>query len=43
VALAEALAARHGPRFRPNRLLVDMAGRGETFYPATAAGAQRAA
>jgi 3-hydroxyacyl-CoA dehydrogenase/enoyl-CoA hydratase/3-hydroxybutyryl-CoA epimerase len=40
VALAEALAAKHGPRFRPNGLLVEMAGRGETFYsrfpPATA-------
>jgi 3-hydroxyacyl-CoA dehydrogenase/enoyl-CoA hydratase/3-hydroxybutyryl-CoA epimerase len=43
VALAEALAAKNGTRFRPNQLLVDMAGRGETFYAATGAGAQRAA
>jgi 3-hydroxyacyl-CoA dehydrogenase/enoyl-CoA hydratase/3-hydroxybutyryl-CoA epimerase len=32
VALAEALAAKHGERFRPNRMLVDMARSGETFY-----------
>jgi 3-hydroxyacyl-CoA dehydrogenase/enoyl-CoA hydratase/3-hydroxybutyryl-CoA epimerase len=32
VALAEALAAKHGPRFHPNQLLVDMARNGESFY-----------
>jgi len=32
VALCKKLAARHGPRFKPNRLLVDMAKKGETFY-----------
>ena len=32
VAIARHLEAKHGPRFRPNRLLVEMAERGETFY-----------
>jgi 3-hydroxyacyl-CoA dehydrogenase/enoyl-CoA hydratase/3-hydroxybutyryl-CoA epimerase len=32
VALCEALAEKHGPRFRPPALLVDMAKSGETFY-----------
>jgi 3-hydroxyacyl-CoA dehydrogenase/enoyl-CoA hydratase/3-hydroxybutyryl-CoA epimerase len=32
VALAERLAAKHGPRFRPNELLKEMARTGETFY-----------
>jgi len=32
VALCEKLAARHGPRFAPSRLLVDMAVRNESFY-----------
>ena len=32
VAKAKALEARHGARFAPNRLLLDMAERGETFY-----------
>src|SRR5215471_1769139 len=32
VALCETLAAKHGPRFTPSRLLVDMAGRNESFY-----------
>ncbi len=32
VALCEDLAARHGERFKPNALLVDMAKKGETFY-----------
>ncbi len=32
VALAEALSVKHGARFRPNRLLIEMAGRGESFY-----------
>jgi 3-hydroxyacyl-CoA dehydrogenase / enoyl-CoA hydratase / 3-hydroxybutyryl-CoA epimerase len=32
VALCERLAAKHGPRFAPPRLLVDMATRDERFY-----------
>ena len=32
VKLAAALAEIHGPRFRPNRLLIDLAEKGETFY-----------
>jgi 3-hydroxyacyl-CoA dehydrogenase / enoyl-CoA hydratase / 3-hydroxybutyryl-CoA epimerase len=32
VALCERLAAKHGPRFAPSRLLVDMAARNESFY-----------
>jgi 3-hydroxyacyl-CoA dehydrogenase/enoyl-CoA hydratase/3-hydroxybutyryl-CoA epimerase len=32
VALANRLAKKHGPRFKPNRLLRDMAKKGETFY-----------
>ncbi|MDB5512916.1 MAG: 3-hydroxyacyl-CoA dehydrogenase [Enterovirga sp.] len=32
VALAGALEARHGPRFAPNRLLLDMAESGGSFY-----------
>jgi 3-hydroxyacyl-CoA dehydrogenase/enoyl-CoA hydratase/3-hydroxybutyryl-CoA epimerase len=32
VALCGRLAAKHGPRFAPSRLLIDMAGRDETFY-----------
>jgi 3-hydroxyacyl-CoA dehydrogenase/enoyl-CoA hydratase/3-hydroxybutyryl-CoA epimerase len=32
VALSEALAVKHGARFRPNELLVDLAQSGETFY-----------
>ena len=32
VALANKLAKKHGPRFKPNRLLRDMAKKGETFY-----------
>ena len=32
VALCRRLARTHGPRFAPNRLLVGMARRGETFY-----------
>ncbi len=32
VALCTGLAKKHGPRFRPNRLLRDMAKAGETFY-----------
>ena len=32
VDLCKKLAAKHGPRFKPNKLLVDMAKKGETFY-----------
>ncbi len=32
VALCDALAAKHGPRFTPSPLLREMAARGETFY-----------
>jgi 3-hydroxyacyl-CoA dehydrogenase / enoyl-CoA hydratase / 3-hydroxybutyryl-CoA epimerase len=32
VAMCEKLAARHGPRFTPSKLLLDMAAKGETFY-----------
>jgi 3-hydroxyacyl-CoA dehydrogenase/enoyl-CoA hydratase/3-hydroxybutyryl-CoA epimerase len=32
VKLCERLARKHGPRFRPNRLLREMARNGETFY-----------
>jgi 3-hydroxyacyl-CoA dehydrogenase/enoyl-CoA hydratase/3-hydroxybutyryl-CoA epimerase len=33
VAQCEHLAARHGARFAPPQLLLDMAGRGDEFYP----------
>jgi 3-hydroxyacyl-CoA dehydrogenase/enoyl-CoA hydratase/3-hydroxybutyryl-CoA epimerase len=32
VALAQSLAAKHGDRFAPNALLIEMARKGETFY-----------
>ena len=32
VTLCERLAKKHGPRFTPNKLLVEMAGKGESFY-----------
>ena len=32
VALCEKLAAKHGDRFKPNKLLRAMARKGETFY-----------
>jgi 3-hydroxyacyl-CoA dehydrogenase/enoyl-CoA hydratase/3-hydroxybutyryl-CoA epimerase len=32
VAMCETLAARHGPRFAPSKLLLDMAAKNETFY-----------
>jgi 3-hydroxyacyl-CoA dehydrogenase/enoyl-CoA hydratase/3-hydroxybutyryl-CoA epimerase len=32
VALARKLEAKHGPRFKPNKLLVEMAETGGTFY-----------
>jgi len=41
LALLQSLEAKHGPRFAPPPLLVEMAGKGETFYgrfpPATRA------
>ena len=42
VALADALAAKHGSRFEPNGQLREMASSGGSFYPASA-GAKRAA
>ena len=39
VEICEGLAARHGPRFEPPRLLRDMAARGGRFYDAAAAAA----
>lgn len=39
VEICEGLAARHGPRFTPPRLLRDMAARGGRFYEETAAAA----
>jgi 3-hydroxyacyl-CoA dehydrogenase/enoyl-CoA hydratase/3-hydroxybutyryl-CoA epimerase len=32
VALCEALAKKHGPRFAPSKLLIEMASKGESFY-----------
>lgn len=32
VALCEKLEQKHGPRFKPPKLLIDMAQKGETFY-----------
>jgi 3-hydroxyacyl-CoA dehydrogenase / enoyl-CoA hydratase / 3-hydroxybutyryl-CoA epimerase len=32
VAMCERLAAKHGPRFAPSKLLLDMASKNETFY-----------
>jgi 3-hydroxyacyl-CoA dehydrogenase/enoyl-CoA hydratase/3-hydroxybutyryl-CoA epimerase len=32
VALCETLAKKHGPRFAPSKLLVEMAQKGESFY-----------
>lgn len=40
VKLAAALAEIHGPRFRPNKLLLDLAEKGETFYGRFGAGAE---
>jgi len=42
-ALAGRLARKHGPRFRPNRLLRDLAKSNETFYGRFAAGADQQA
>jgi 3-hydroxyacyl-CoA dehydrogenase/enoyl-CoA hydratase/3-hydroxybutyryl-CoA epimerase len=32
VALCETLAKKHGPRFAPSKLLIEMAAKGESFY-----------
>lgn len=32
VEICEGLAERHGSRFAPPKLLVEMAGKGESFY-----------
>ena len=32
VALCEKLAQKYGERFKPNKQLVDMAAKGETYY-----------
>jgi 3-hydroxyacyl-CoA dehydrogenase/enoyl-CoA hydratase/3-hydroxybutyryl-CoA epimerase len=41
VALAEALCRKHGERFRPNPLLIEMAKAGDTFYGRFGASAAR--
>lgn len=43
VALCEALAQKYGDRFKPNKLLVDMAAKGESFYSRFAPKRQKAA
>ncbi len=43
VRLCERLARKHGPRFRPNRLLREMAKKEETFYGRFTPGRQNAA
>ena len=43
VAECEALAKKYGPRFKPNRLLREMAKTGETFYGRFGAGLKAAA
>jgi 3-hydroxyacyl-CoA dehydrogenase / enoyl-CoA hydratase / 3-hydroxybutyryl-CoA epimerase len=43
VALCEKLAKKHGARFKPNKLLVEMAAKGETFYGRMAGKAKKAA
>ena len=43
VALAKRLAEKHGARFRPNRLLEEMAAKGESFYGRFAGAARSAA
>ena len=42
-ALCQRLAKKFGPRFAPNKLLLDMASKGETFYGRFAPGAPKAA
>jgi 3-hydroxyacyl-CoA dehydrogenase/enoyl-CoA hydratase/3-hydroxybutyryl-CoA epimerase len=43
VELCKSLEKKHGPRFKPAKLLVDMAGKGDTFYRRFAPGGKRAA
>jgi 3-hydroxyacyl-CoA dehydrogenase / enoyl-CoA hydratase / 3-hydroxybutyryl-CoA epimerase len=43
VALCESLSKKHGPRFKPNTLLVEMAAKGETFYGRMTGKAKKAA
>jgi 3-hydroxyacyl-CoA dehydrogenase/enoyl-CoA hydratase/3-hydroxybutyryl-CoA epimerase len=43
VALCERFAGRHGDRFKPAALLVEMAKKGETFYSRFAPEKKRAA
>src|SRR5262249_11361887 len=43
VGLCSRLARKHGPRFKPNRLLREMARKGETFYSRVESSAKAAA
>src|SRR5439155_17007211 len=43
VELCKQLQKEHGPRFKPGKLLINMATKGETFYPRFAPAAVRAA
>ena len=43
VALCEKLSAKYGDRFKPNKLLLDMAAKGESFYTRVAPKRQKAA
>jgi 3-hydroxyacyl-CoA dehydrogenase/enoyl-CoA hydratase/3-hydroxybutyryl-CoA epimerase len=43
VEIAQGLAKKHGERFAPPKLLIDMAGKGETFYGRFAARSKAAA
>ncbi len=43
VSLCEALEKKFGPRFAPNKLLLDLAAKGETFYGRFAKGGEKAA
>ncbi len=43
VDLMKSLEKKHGPRFKPPKLLVEMAGKGETFYRRFAPGRAKAA
>jgi len=43
VALCRVLAKKYGPRFAPNKLLIDLAEKNETFYSRFAPGKHKAA
>jgi 3-hydroxyacyl-CoA dehydrogenase/enoyl-CoA hydratase/3-hydroxybutyryl-CoA epimerase len=43
VELCKRLERKHGPRFKPPKLLLDMATKGDTFYARFAPGAAKAA